>query len=68
MPERAIKSASRLSSDRSWACLPFTKTTTQAMMSTTTVRIAVPRLDSMPSMPTLASMDVSAAKTAENTA
>jgi hypothetical protein len=37
----------------------------QAMTTTTIVRIAVARLEFTPSMPILASMDVSAAKTAE---
>ncbi len=36
----------------------------QAITSTTQVRMAVARLDSTPSMPTLASTDVSAANTA----
>lgn len=43
-------------------------TMAQAMTRTTTVRIAVPRLDSTPSMPTFPRIDVSAANTAESTA
>ena len=38
------------------------------MMRTTAVRMAVPRLDSTPSMPTFPRMDVSAANTAERMA
>ena len=38
---------------------------THAMMSTTPVRSAVPRLDSTPVMPTLPRIEVSAAKMAE---
>ena len=40
----------------------------QAITSTTPVRMAVPRLDSTPEMPTLARMEVRAANTAEPTA
>ena len=44
------------------------KTMSQAMARTTQVRMAVPRLDSTPSMPTFPRMDVRAANTADSTA
>ena len=45
--------------------LPATKTITQAISSTTAVRMAVPRLDSTPEMPILPRMEVKLAKMAE---
>ena len=44
------------------------QTMPQAIKKTTSVRMAVARLESTPSMPTLARMDVSAAKTADRSA
>ena len=49
-------------------CPPVRNTIPQAMMSTTTVRTAVARLELTPSIPTLAKMDVRAANTEESTA
>ena len=49
-------------------CCFVTKTMTQDMASTTTVRRAVARLEGTPSMPTLARMEVAAAKRAERRA
>ena len=46
-------------------CVFVRNTMPQAIITTTTVRIAVARLEFTPSMPILARMDVSAAKTAE---
>ena len=65
MPDRQIKTSSRWGTCfTSWA-LPVTRTMTQAMTSTTPVRMAVPRLDSTPWMPTLPRMAVRLAKMAE---
>jgi len=52
------------------SCLltPVIKTIPHAITSTTTVRIAVARLESMPLMPSFARMEVSAAKTADSSA
>ena len=63
-----MNASSRGSTWRTSVCLPFISTMHQAMISTTTVRMAVPRFDSTPEMPILARMDVSAANTAETTA
>lgn len=49
-------------------CFPFAKTSSQAIIRTTLVRIAVPRFDSAPSMPIFPSIDVRLANTAERTA
>ena len=49
-------------------CPPVRNTIPQAMMSTTTVRTAVARLEFTPSIPTLARMEVSAANIEESTA
>ena len=49
-------------------CLPLANTIIQAITSTTPVRIAVPRLDSTPEIPTLARTEVNAANTAERMA
>ena len=49
-------------------CVPVTKTIPQAMTSTTTVRMAVPRLDSTFSTPILPKMEVRLANTAERKA
>ena len=46
-------------------CFPVAKTITQAIISTTTVRIAVPRFDSTPEIPTFPKIAVKLAKTAE---
>ena len=46
-------------------CALVRNTMPQAITTTTTVRIAVARLEFTPSMPILARIDVSAAKTAE---
>ena len=51
----------------SWA-LPLANTMSQAITSTTPVRMAVPRLDSTPDMPILARMLVAEANTADSTA
>ena len=47
-------------------CLPCTNTMTHAMMSTTPVRSAVPRLDSTPVMPTLPRIEVRCRKNGQN--
>ena len=44
------------------------KTTTQARITTTTVRMAVARFESTPSIPTFANIDVAAANTADRMA
>ena len=46
-------------------CFPWAMTMSQAKISTTTVRMAVPRLDSTSRMPTLTKMEVKLAKTAK---
>ena len=48
--------------------MPCTSTMPQAITSTTSVRIAVPRFDSTPSMPIFPRIAVKLAKMAENTA
>ena len=49
-------------------CFPTTNTTTHDMIKTTTVRIAVPKLESIFCIPTFPSKDVKLAKTAESKA
>ena len=68
MPDRQINSSSRFGICRTVCSLPAIGTIAQAMTSTTAVRIAVPRLDSTPLMPTLPRMEVRLANTAEPTA
>ena len=67
-PEREMKASSFLSIALISFCFPFRKTMNHAITSTTPVRIAVPRLDSTPLIPTFARMEVRAANTAERTA
>ena len=68
MPDRKMKNSSFLSKSFSCPCFPLANTTSQAIPSTTTVRMAVPRLDSTPEIPTFARMEVRDAKIADNTA
>ena len=63
-----MKASSRRGTVRTSPALPVTPTMTQDMTSTTMVLMAVPRLDSTPSMPTLPRMAVRLANTAESTA
>ena len=65
IPDRQIKTSSRPGTCRTSLTLPVTSTMTQAMTSTTPVRMAVPRLDSTPWIPTLPRMAVRLAKMAE---
>ena len=67
-PDRQRKPSSPRGISPRVCCLPVTKTTTQAMTRTTTVRTAVPRLDSTPSMPTFPRMAVREANTADSRA
>ena len=53
---------------RSAPCLPVTNTISHDITSTTPVRMAVPRFDSTPEMPTLPRMAVRLANTAEPSA
>ncbi len=64
-PDRQMKSSSFGGILRTAPCFPVAKTTTHAMTSTTLVRIAVPRLDSNPSMPILPRIAVRLANSAE---
>ena len=48
--------------------LPVASATAQAITSTTAVRMAVPRFESMPAMPSFARMEVRAAKKVESRA
>ena len=63
--DRQIKPNSFLGIFLTSPALPATKTITQAISSTTAVRMAVPRLDSTPEMPILPRMEVKLAKMAE---
>ena len=67
-PEKIRKNQLFVSICRIPFCFPRVNTMIQAMSSTKMVRIAVPRLESMCSMPIFPRMVVSAAKTAERTA
>lgn len=67
-PERMRKSMLRWEMSRMPCWEPVRKTIPHARRSTTTVRMAVARLELTFSMPILARMEVSAAKTAEPTA
>ena len=49
-------------------CVPVANTTAQAINNTTTVRMAVAKLELTPSMPIFAKIDVNAAKNADNSA
>lgn len=49
-------------------CFPVRKTIPQAITRTTAVRIAVARLELIPSIPSLARMEVSAANSADSSA
>lgn len=64
-PDRQIKPSSFGGISLTVFCFPVAKTMTQAMTSTTPVRMAVPRLDSTPVMPIFPRMDVRLANTAE---
>ena len=68
MPDRPRRPNSPLGMFFTVSCLPVTNTTTQAITSTTPVRMAVPKLESMPSMPILPRIEVKLAKTAERMA
>ena len=68
MPERQINKSSRREITKTAFCLPFKSTINQAIISTTPVLRAVPRLDSTPVIPTLAKIEVKLANTAESTA
>ena len=68
MPESTRKRSSRPLTWHTSCPFPRAKTIPHDMTSTTQVRMAVPRFDSTPSMPTFLRMEVSAAKTAESTA
>ena len=72
MPDRRMKRSSflfcRLSSPFVFFQPFFSSTTSQAIIRTTHVRMAVARLDSTPVMPILARMEVRAAKRAERMA
>ena len=67
-PERQMNASSLRGMARTSFCFPCTKTISQAMTSTTQVRIAVPRLDSTPEIPIFPRMEVRLAKKAEPTA
>ena len=68
MPERQMNNSSFFGILFSVCCFPFIKTMSHAIISTTPVRMAVPRFDSTPSIPILPRMDVRLANTAESTA
>ena len=68
IPEREMNNSSFLSIRFISFCLLRAKTMHHDISSTTAVRIAVPRFDSTPEIPTFARMEVSAAKIAESTA
>ena len=65
IPDRQMKISSRRGTCRTALALPVTSTMTQAMTSTTPVRMAVPRLDSTPWIPTFPRMAVRLANIAE---
>ena len=67
-PERRRKSQSLRPMRRMPFCWPVTKTISQAMPRTTTVRIAVPRFDSTPSTPILPKIEVRLANSADRQA
>ena len=60
-----MKPSSPFGTSRSFAPLPVTNTIIHDITSTTPVRMAVPRFDSTPEMPTLPRMEVRLANTAE---
>ena len=61
-PDRQMNANSRRGTCRTAPALPVTSTMSQAITNTTPVRMAVPRLDSTPEMPTLPRMAVRLAK------
>ena len=63
-----MKKSSLLSISITFRNFPATPTIIQAMTKTTVVRIAVPRFESIPSMPILPRMAVRLANTADKTA
>ena len=65
MPDRQMNSSSFGGMVRTSRAFPATSTMTQAITSTTPVRMAVPRLDSTPEMPSFPKMEVRLANTAE---
>ena len=64
-PDKTRNSQLCLSIFRIVCTFPVTNTTTQAMIRTTIVRIAVPRLEFTPSIPTFPNMEVRLANSAE---
>lgn len=67
-PERMRKSQLRCEIFAIPPCAPVTNTIPHAMSTTTTVRTAVARLESTPSMPIFANTEVNAAKIADSNA
>ena len=65
MPEQQIKPSSLPGICLTSFTFPAASTTSQAITSTTPVRMAVPRLDSTPEIPIFPRMEVRLAKNAE---
>ena len=67
-PDKMINKSSFRSMDFISDCLFFTKTISQAMINTTLVRMAVPKLESIPEIPILPKIDVRLANIADKIA
>ena len=67
-PDKIINNNSLISIYFISDCLFFTNTISQAMTNTTLVRMAVPKLESIPEIPILPKIDVRLANTADKIA